>query len=137
VNRVPRRLWFVLLLLLPMGGACQPLVGLVFDVVLPSGAADSAVILIEARGTNSNGVAVEPDRVNVSRTERGFVVEVAYYEPGVDVAPVVWADVDGDGARGPGDLAAEMREVHLDGAGCDSMTTLGTPVRLAPIPAAG
>ena len=129
-----RRLPAHILLLLVVSVSCQPICGLVFTVVLPDGAAETSSLRVEAPAGTSLGEQVQPDRSNVARTERGFVVEVAYFEPGVDVAPRVWVDVDGDGERGPGDLAADLGRTHLDGAGCDGMTTLERPVVLTPIP---
>lgn len=130
-----RRVPPYVLLLLVASVSCQPICGLVFTVVIPDGAAETSRLRVEAPATTSMGEQVEPDRSNVARSERGFVVEVAYFEPGVDVAPRVWVDVDGDGERGPGDLAADVGSTRLDGAGCDGMTTIERPIVLAPIPA--
>lgn len=123
------------LVLIVASAGCQPLCGLVFDVALPPGVDGSTLALVvEATATNDRGQRVEPDRLSIAHTARGFVVEVAYFEPGVDVAVRVWVDLDGDGERGPGDLVAEVPRMGLDGAGCDGMTTLDAAIVLAAVP---
>lgn len=112
--------------------SCQPQVGVVFDVVLPASVRPTEPLQVEAIATGVDG---PPDRVDVARTERGYVVEVAWLEPSVDATIDVWLDTDGDGERGPGDLAGSLGQMHLTGSGCSGIVHSAQDVPLAEIPA--
>ena len=128
-----RRLW-ILAASLALVPACQPQAGVVFDVVLPEGVLPSHTLHVETEATGGLGEAAAPDRTEVAITARGYVVEVAWFEPTVDATVEVWVDMDDDGQRGSGDLAGALPPMHLTGQGCDGMEQVATPVALAPIP---
>lgn len=113
--------------------SCQPQVGVVFDVILPEGVAATRPLEVVATATGHLGDVVSPDRVDVARTERGYVVEVAWFETRVDATIDVWLDRDGDGERGPRDLAGTLGQMHLTGGGCSGIQRSARDVRLVEI----
>jgi len=127
---VADRARIVLALIALSAAACEPLSGLVFTVIVPDSVHTDADLEVEPHGTAEGGAPIAPDRLEVSHTARGYVVEVAYYEPTMRLAPSLFVDVDGDGERGPGDLVGELAPRRVEGRGCDGVTTLDEPVRL-------
>lgn len=125
---------WVIAALLVLVPACQPQAGVVFTVLLPDGVLPSRALHVEPDATDAQGEPTEADRSEVAVTARGYVVEVAWFEPTVDATIEVWVDMDGDGQRGRGDLVGTLPRTHLAGQGCDGMDEVATPVTLAPIP---
>lgn len=128
-----RRL-FILAASLVLVPACQPQSGVVFDVLLPEGVMPSHTLHVETEATDAQGGIAIPDRTEVAITARGYVAEVAWFEPIVDATVEVWVDMDDDGQRGSGDLAGALPRMHLTGQGCDGMEQVTTPVALHPLP---